>query len=90
MTKDSEHFTVEKIKDGVWVALGTPGGMQLTNSGIIDLGKETLVFDTGQSIKSATELKEKAIELTGRTPTLVSNSHFHSDHFVGNQVFKEA
>jgi glyoxylase-like metal-dependent hydrolase (beta-lactamase superfamily II) len=90
MIKDSKHFTVEMIKDGVWAAISLEGGSHITNSGIIDLGKETLIFDTGLCIESATELKEVAIELTGNTPTLITNSHFHNDHFWGNHVFTEA
>jgi cyclase len=90
MTYGSKHFTVEQVTDGIWTTLHKQGGSHICNSGIIDLGEETLVFDTGLCLESARDLKETATKLTGKTPTLVVNSHLHNDHFYGNQVFTEA
>lgn len=87
---DSKHFTVEEITDGVWVTIHTPGGSHICNSGIIDLGDETLIFDTGLTMESANDLRNTALELTGRIPRIVVNSHLHNDHFWGNYIFHEA
>ncbi len=59
----------------------------MSNAGIIDLGGQTLVWDTSTSPRAAIELKRVAEELTGRTVGLVINSHHHLDHSLGNQVF---
>ena len=59
----------------------------MSNAGIIDLGGQTLVWDTGTSPRAAIELKRVAEELTGRPVGLVVNSHHHLDHSLGNQVF---
>ena len=59
----------------------------MSNAGIVDLGGQTLVWDTGTSPRAAIELKRVAEELTGRTVGLVVNSHHHLDHSLGNQVF---
>ena len=86
----SKHFTIEEITEGVWATNMIPGGSHICNSGIIDLGKETLIFDTGLCFESAKDLKDTAESLTGRTPSIVVNSHLHDDHFWGNQIFSEA
>lgn len=86
----SKHFTIEKISEGVWTTSIIHGGSHICNSGIIDLGKETLIFDTGLCFESAQDLKDTAENLTGKTPSLVVNSHLHDDHFWGNQIFSEA
>jgi glyoxylase-like metal-dependent hydrolase (beta-lactamase superfamily II) len=54
------------------------------------MGEKTLVMDTGLCPQSASDLKNAAIRLTGRTPRYVINSHWHEDHVRGNQVFQEA
>jgi glyoxylase-like metal-dependent hydrolase (beta-lactamase superfamily II) len=66
------------------------GGWHICNSSIIDMGEKTLVMDTGLCPQSASDLKNAAIRLTGRTPRYVINSHWHEDHVRGNQVFQEA
>ncbi len=90
MKINSKHFTVEEIIDGVWVTIHTPGGSHICNSGIIDMGDETLIFDTGLCMESANDLRNTALELTNRIPRIVVNSHLHNDHFWGNSIFHEA
>lgn len=90
MSTHSKHFTVEEVANGVWTTIHKQGGSHICNSGIIDLGEETLVFDTGLCLESARDLKDTATRLTGKTPSIIVNSHLHNDHFYGNQVFEEA
>ena len=59
----------------------------MSNAGIVDLGGQTLVWDTGTSPRAAIELRRVAEELTGRSVGIVVNSHHHLDHSLGNQVF---
>jgi glyoxylase-like metal-dependent hydrolase (beta-lactamase superfamily II) len=49
-----------------------------------------LVFDTTYSPITAAELRAAAQTLTGRSPALVLNSHWHGDHVYGNAVFAGA
>jgi len=83
----SDHFTYYKLANGVWAAIVKPSGLAASNSGIIDLGDQTLIFDTTFSPASAMELRTLAESLTGRTVTYVLNSHWHQDHVFGNAVF---
>jgi len=83
----SEHFELVTLADGVYAAIGVPGGAAYSNAGIIDLGDSTLVFDTFETHLAGNDLKATAEALTGRPATYVINSHFHADHWLGNQVF---
>ena len=83
----SNHFTYHELADGVWAAIVIPTGLAASNSGIIDLGDRTLIFDTTLSPASAMELRTLAESLTGRTIAYVLNSHWHQDHIFGNAVF---
>jgi len=84
----SRHFKVETMGDGVYAVIHSPGGYAICNAGIVDLGEETLIFDTFLSPEAALDLSKIAIELTGNPVKYVINSHYHNDHIRGNQVFK--
>jgi glyoxylase-like metal-dependent hydrolase (beta-lactamase superfamily II) len=62
----------------------------VSNAALIDLGDKTLVVDTFMTARAADELAGESTRLTGRAPYLVVNSHWHSDHVGGNNVFADA
>lgn len=64
--------------------------MRWATLGIIDLGEETVVFDTMYTPQAAQELRRAAEQLWGRPVSYVINSHFHFDHVGGNQAFAHA
>jgi cyclase len=84
----SKHFEIEEVAEGVYAAIGTAGGAAYSNAGIVDLGDQTLVFDTFQTPGAAQDLKVAAEVLTGRPVGYVVISHCHADHWCGNQVFE--
>ena len=83
----SEHFRIRQLTDGVYAAIAIPGGAAFSNAGIVDLGNQTLIFDTFETPRAAADLKAAAEQLTGRPTTYVVISHSHADHWCGNQVF---
>ncbi len=83
----SRHFRVERLAPGVHAALAVPGGFALCNSGIVDLGGETVVFDSMLTPTAGALLARTAERLTGRRPAWVVNSHWHGDHIWGNSAF---
>ena len=83
----SEHFTYHELADGVWAAIVITTGLAASNSGIVDLGDRTLIFDTTLSPATAIELRKVAESLTGRSVATVFNSHWHQDHVFGNAAF---
>ncbi len=83
----SQHFQLQAIAAGVFVAQATPGSGAASNAGIIDLGDQTIIFDTFLTPPAAAELLAVAETLTASPVKLVINSHYHSDHIGGNQLF---
>jgi glyoxylase-like metal-dependent hydrolase (beta-lactamase superfamily II) len=87
MSGDSAHFRIEEVAPGAWAALAGTTGACVSNAGIIDLGDQTLVFDTFMTPAAGADLRVTAERLTGRPASLVVNSHHHGDHVRGNQAF---
>jgi len=85
--QDSPHFRLETLSPGVHAAIATPLGYGLCNAGIVDLGGETVVFDTMLTPGAGTDLVRSAERLTGHRPTWAVNSHWHGDHIWGNSAF---
>lgn len=86
----SRHFRTERIAPGVHAALAAPDGFALCNSGIVDLGGATVVFDSMLTPMAGVDLLRTAERLTGRAPAFVVNSHYHGDHQWGNCAFEGA
>jgi len=84
---DSKHFRLQQLAEGVYAAIHREGGGAIGNAGIVDLGDRTLVYDTFIAPQPAEDLRAAAEALTGRPVDTVINSHWHSDHMWGNQVF---
>jgi len=85
----TQHFQLQTIADGVWVAQPKVDGGAACNAGIIDLGEQTLIFDTFLTPQAAAELLTVAETLSSSRVKLVVNSHHHLDHIGGNQIFPE-
>jgi glyoxylase-like metal-dependent hydrolase (beta-lactamase superfamily II) len=89
-TTPSRHFTIRELAEGVYAAVAINGGAAISNSGIIDLGNLSLIYDTFLTPQAAKDLLAAAHEITGRDPEIIINSHYHNDHIWGNQVFSPA
>lgn len=85
----SEHYAFEPIEVGIAFGRARSSGTALSNTGLVDLGGSTLVFDTSLTLRSARAIREASSVLTGRPPTLLANSHWHLDHVLGNQLFAD-
>jgi cyclase len=83
----SRHFRIETLDRGVYAAIATEGGHGLCNSGIVDLGEMTAVYDTMLTPTAGADLCRTAERLTGRRPDVVINSHWHGDHIRGSAAF---
>jgi cyclase len=83
----SKHFTPHPLTEGIFAAIATDGGAAISNSGLLDLGGQIVVFDTFLTLQAARDLRQAVEENFDRAPQLVINSHYHNDHTWGNQVF---
>ncbi|MFT4416211.1 MBL fold metallo-hydrolase [Fredinandcohnia humi] len=85
----SSYFTLETLADGVYAAIAKKGEGAMGNSGIIDIGKEVVIFDTFTTPNAARELRQLAEDITQKGVKYVLNSHYHGDHTFGNQIFED-
>jgi cyclase len=85
----SNHYVYRSIGDGVTFGQARKEGTGLSNTGIVDLGPSTLVFDTSLTLHSARDIQSASLTLTHRSPSFCVNSHWHLDHVLGNQVYAD-
>lgn len=83
----TQHFQLQTIAEGVFVAQPKLDGGAGCNAGIIDLGDQTIIFDPFLTPQAAAELQAVAESVATSPVKLVVNSHHHLDHIGGNQSF---
>ena len=80
-------FRFNKVKDGIYHAVGTGALAVVGNSSIIVNDSDVIVVDDHVSPAAAWVLLEELKEITTKPVRYVINTHFHYDHAHGNQVF---
>jgi glyoxylase-like metal-dependent hydrolase (beta-lactamase superfamily II) len=77
---------LERVSDGIWALISTPlagDRTTLSNGGIV-AGRNGVLAIEGFNMPAGAEwLATRARELTGRWPTHVALTHYHSDHANG-------
>ncbi len=80
---------LQEVASGAWAMVTSmiepEGGGP--NSGFVVAGDKVIVIDALISLGSARELLRGIKDITGREPAFLVNTHSHSDHVNGNQVF---
>jgi glyoxylase-like metal-dependent hydrolase (beta-lactamase superfamily II) len=80
-------FRFNKVKEGVYHAVGTGALAVVGNSAFIVNDNDVVVVDDHVSPAAAWVLLEEIEEVTGKPVSTVINTHFHFDHAHGNQIF---
>jgi cyclase len=80
-------FRFNKVRDGVYHAIGTGSLAVVGNSSVIVNDNDAIVVDDHVSPAAAWVLLEEVKTLTKKPVTTVINTHFHFDHAHGNQIF---
>lgn len=76
---------LEQLANGVFASIAEEGDVAVGNAGFVDLGGETVVFDTHVSLTAGRALREAAeAHAPARTVVL---SHWHGDHVYGAGAF---
>ncbi len=83
----TREYQIEPVAPGAYAALARAGGVAICNSGLVDLGDGSMLFDTSLTSRAARELRTTARERLGSGLTAVANSHWHLDHMLGNPEF---
>jgi cyclase len=83
-------FEVKKVADGVWVAVAAPAYKVNCNTAIIESDDGVTVVDTHSKPSAARVIVERLRDLTTKPVRYVVNTHFHWDHWHGNEVYPAA
>ena len=84
------RFEVSKVTDGVWAAVAAPAYKVNCNTAIIENDDGVMVVDTHSKPSAAKVIVAQLRELTSKPVRYVVNTHFHWDHWHGNEVYPAA
>jgi glyoxylase-like metal-dependent hydrolase (beta-lactamase superfamily II) len=82
-----ELFDIKPVADGVYAAIAKPTCRVYCKAAIIVLGDGVLVVDTHSKPSAARALIEQIKKLTPKPVKYVVNTHFHYDHYQGNEAY---
>src|SRR5260221_2601354 len=77
---DAPDFTVKKIGEGVYAAIGADGGKAGSNAGFIVGTNGVVVVDTFEDVAPARDLLAEIRKVTNLPIRFVINTHYHLDH----------
>ena len=80
-------FEFRKVADGVHVAVATPAYKVNSNAVIIETGDGVLIVDSHSKPSAARAVVQQLREITRGPVRYVVNTHFHWDHWQGNEVY---
>jgi cyclase len=84
------RFDFERVADGVHVAVAAPAYKVNSNTAIIESDDGVVIVDTHSKPSAARVIVERVRDLTTRPVRYVVNTHFHWDHWHGNEVYPAA
>jgi len=87
---DTPDFTVKKIGEGIYAAIGADGGKAGSNAGFVIGSNGVVVIDTFEDVAPARDLLAEIRKITSLPIRFVVNTHYHLDHTGGNAVFSQA
>jgi len=80
-------FEIKPVAEGVYAAIAKPAYKVNCNAAIIFLDDGVLVVDTHSKPSAARGLIEQIKKMTDKPVKYVVNTHFHWDHYQGNQAY---
>jgi cyclase len=89
-TKTKDLFELKKVADGVYAAVAATTYKVNSNAAVIVTNDGVVVVDTHSKPSAATALYKEIQGVTKKPVTKIINSHFHWDHWQGNQVYAAA
>ena len=83
-------FEIAKVADGLYAAVAAPAYKINSNAAIIENEDGVIVVDTHSKPSAARAVVEQIREITPKPVRYVINTHFHWDHWQGNEVYPAA
>ena len=86
------HFTVQKVAEGVYTVIRTePPGLTVNGNCVLIINEDhVVVVDTTLTPGSARGVLRALRKLTPKPVRYIINTHWHDDHIMGNQAFRDA
>ena len=88
--KGDAKFEFKKVADGVHVAVAAPAYKVNCNTAIVEDDDGVMVVDTHSKPSAARLIVEHLRGMTTKPVRYVVNTHFHWDHWHGNEVYPAA
>jgi len=89
-TADKDLFELTKVADGVYGAIAAPRYKVNSNAAVILTNDGVVVVDAHSKPSAARALYTEIQGLTKKPVKKVVNTHFHWDHWQGNEVYAAA
>src|SRR5258706_15127378 len=89
-TADSELFELKPVADGIYAAIAAPRYKVNSNAAVIVTNDGVIVVDSHSKPSAAYALYREIQAITRQPIKKIINTHFHWDHWQGNQVYAEA
>jgi glyoxylase-like metal-dependent hydrolase (beta-lactamase superfamily II) len=83
-------FEFRKVADGVHAAIAAPAYKVNCNTAIIESDGGVIVVDTHSKPSAARVIIEQIRKITAKPVRYVVNTHFHWDHWHGNEAYPAA
>src|SRR5205809_6948185 len=80
-------FDIQKVADGVYAAVAAPAYKVNSNTAIIESDDGLVIVDTHSKPSAARVIVEHLRDMTTKPVRYVVNTHFHWDHWHGNEVY---
>jgi cyclase len=90
--RSDRGFTIDKLAEGIYaVVRREPAGLAThANNVFIVNDEDVMVVDTSQSPALTREVLAALRTMTRKPVRYVINTHWHDDHYVGDQVYRDA
>ena len=89
-TAGKDLFELKPVADGIYAAIAAPRYKVNSNAAVILTNDGVIVVDTHSKPSAAMALYREIQSITRMPIRKVINSHFHWDHWQGNQIYAEA
>src|SRR2546427_6061913 len=89
-TAGGESFELKKVGDGVWAAVAATRYKVNSNAAVIETNDGVVVVDSHSKPSAARALYTEIQGITKKPVRKIVNTHFHWDHWQGNEVYKAA
>jgi len=84
------RFDVKQVADGIHVAVAAPAYKINCNTAIIETDDGIIIVDTHSKPSAARVIIERLRAMTAKPVRYVINTHFHWDHWHGNEAYPAA